>query len=96
MNALKKLCRSCGVHKLHLKKLLLNTDALFETQPHDKLQSEDRAHLENYLKQYHKATVFRDTDKNILDNLEDEHEFETIIVESEEMYCSWSCHKEMQ
>ena len=33
----------------------------------------------------HKATVFRDIDKNILDNLEDEHEFEATIVESEEM-----------
>ena len=29
--------------------------------------------------------VFRDIDKNILGNLEDEHEFQSTIVESEEM-----------
>ena len=42
--------------------------------------------MEDYLEQLkHKAMVFKDIDKNILDNLEDEHEFESTIVESEEM-----------
>ena len=51
---------------MHLGKLLENTDALFERQPCDKFELEDRARLEDYLEQLkHKATVFRDIDKNI-------------------------------
>ena len=75
-----------------LEKLLENIDVLFERQPHDKLELEDRAHFEYYLEEQfkHKATVFRDTDKNILDNLEDEHEFEATIIESEEMQSTLS------
>ena len=91
MDALKKLRCSRGGHKSHLGKLLENIDALFERQPRDKLESEDRARLEDYLERLkHKATVFSDIDKNILDNLEDEHEFEATIVESEEMQSTLS------
>ena len=91
MDALKKLRCSRGGHKSHFGKLLENIDALAERQPRDKLELEDRARLEDYLEQLkHKATVFRDIDKNILDNLEDEHEFEATIVESGEMQSTLS------
>ena len=91
MDALKKLRRSRGSHKSHLGKWLENIDALFAIQPRDKLELEDRARLEDYLEQMkHKATLFRDIDKNILDNLEDGHEFEAMIVESEEMQSTLS------
>jgi len=49
-----------------------------------KLESEDRACLEDYLEHLkNKATVFKDINKNILDTLEDERDYE---VESEGMH----------
>ena len=47
--------------------------------------------MEDYLKQLkHKATVFRGIDKNILDNLKDEHVLEAMIVELKEMQSTLS------
>ena len=61
MDTLKKLRRSRGGHKSHLGNLLENIDTLFERQPCDKLELEDRARLEDYLEQLkYKATVFRE------------------------------------
>ena len=86
MDALRKLLRSRNGHKSHLGRLLENIDAISARQPCDKIESEDRARLQDYLYQLrHKATIFKDIDKNILDNLEDEEEFEVMIVESEEL-----------
>ena len=91
MDALKKLRRKRGGHKSHLRKLLENIDAIFERQPRDKVELEDRARLEDYLKQLkHKATVIKDIDKDILDTLEDEEEFEEMIIDSEEMQSTLS------
>jgi len=83
MDALKKLRRSRGGHKLHLGKLLEHNDAILEKYPPDTSpESEDRVKLEDYLKQLeHKAMTLSDIDKKILDTI---HDFESMIVESEE------------
>jgi len=86
MDALRKLRRSRGGHKSHLGKLLENIDALLENYPCDRVpESEDTVRLKDYLRQLEqKATTLSEIDKKILDTLEDEHEFESMIVESEE------------
>ena len=92
MDALKKLCHSCGGHKAHLAKFFDTIESILEKYQGDTtLDSEDRAQLVDYLKQLeHKATVLSDIDKNILDSIEDEHEFESLIVESEDMQSTLS------
>ena len=92
MDALRKLRRSRGSHKSHLGKLLENIDTLLEKYPrHRVLESEDTICLKEYLRQLEqKATTLSEIDKKILDTLEDEHEFESMIVESEELQSSLS------
>jgi len=91
-DALRKLRRSRGGHKSHLGKLLENIDTLLEKYPCDRVpESEDTVHLKDYLRQLkQKATTLSEIDKKILDTLEDEHEFKSIVVKSEEAQSSLS------
>ena len=82
MDALKKLCRSRGSHKSHLGRLLESIDVLLEKYPHDVVPDSEDIGLLKQLE--HKATTLANIDRRILDTVEDEHKFESMIVESEE------------
>jgi len=83
---------SHGGRKSHLGKLLESNDTLPEKYPCDRVpESEDTVCLKDYLRQLEqKATTLSEIDKKILDTLEDEYEFESMIVESEETQSSSS------
>ena len=85
MDNLKKLRCSRRGHKSHLTKLLSNIDEILEKPSSEALTESNVASLEDYLKQLkHKARVFADIDRDILDNLKDEEEFEEMVFESED------------
>ena len=86
MDHLRKLQCLCRSYKSHLTKLFSNIDKTLNKLPAEPLTNSNLASLEDYLKPLkQKATVFTDIDRNILDNLEEEEEFEATVLELEEL-----------
>jgi len=91
MDNLRKLCCRCRGHKSHLAKLLSNTDKILSKLPAEALTVSEVTSLKDYLKQLkQKSTVFANIDKESLDNLEDEGEFETMVYKSEDLQTTLS------
>ena len=91
MDQLRKWQCSRRGHRSHLTKLLNNIDKILSKLLAEALTNSDVASLEDYLKQLkQKATVFADIDRNILDNIDDEEEFEATVLDSEELQTTLS------
>ena len=91
MDQLRKLQCSCEGHRSHLTKLLSNIDRILNKLPAEALTNCNIASLEDYLKQLkQKGTFFADTNRNILDNIDDEEEFEATVLDFEELQTTLS------
>ena len=93
MDELKKLVCSHRGHKSHLSKILSNVEQILQKlsakwseHPDTTLEHSDAILLAEHCKQLqHKADVFTELDKKIIQNTNDEEKLETAVFESADL-----------